>query len=258
MPQTTRTRNRSCAWQTLPLLLALCLLAASSPRAQTAAAPDGGGFEDSTLRNLNAAEDAPRFDLGSVVGNKAVILFYWIAGHERAESVFLELQALQNELGEERLALIGLAVTRPDVGADVIRERIRELGIRVPVLEDEEFRLGRLLQVRAVPNITLVDADGVVRLTNGGSLRQSLEYKIDLEAAIRRAAAGQSVVDYGFLPPYFPVRELEGQACPDFRAPLLASSVEQRWHSPAGARQAQRADLLVRRLPALPPVAARD
>ena len=36
---------------------------------------------------------------------------------------------------------------------------------------------------------------------------------------------------YGYLDPYYPVRELEGEQAPDFKAPLLSTKVEQRWHS---------------------------
>jgi protein-disulfide isomerase len=71
----------------------------------------------------------------------------------------------------------------------------------------------------------------VLRLTNGASLSQVLGYKVDLAKVIERAAAGGSLMTYGYLDRYFPVRELEGKPAPDFTAPTVDDSVETRYHS---------------------------
>jgi len=194
--------------------------------------PFGRPFPPSTFANLNVeAGDPPRIDLAGVLGKKPVVLFYWIAGNPRADELFLQLQALQQELGPERLALYGVALQRPGREADVIKAKLRELGIEVPVLDDEGFRIGQQLRVQSVPNITILDAEGILRLSNGAVLTQDLEYNMTVETAIRRVAEKSSLGTYGYLARYYPVKELVGKKCPDFKAPLLSNGSVQSWYS---------------------------
>ena len=101
----------------------------------------------------------------------------------------------------------------------------------MPVLDDQDYRIGQQLRVRTVPNVSIIDRGGILRLTNGASLSQVLGYEVDLTDAIRRAADRGSLMTYGYLDRYYPAKELEGKSCPDFTAPLLTTSVEKRWHS---------------------------
>ncbi len=191
----------------------------------------GNRFPAATFANLNAGAGGPDLiDLASFIGKKPVILYYWIAKSQRSEEVFQQLQELVDDLGPDRLSLFGVAVPRPDLGTDVIQERIKELGTRVPVLEDTDFQVGRQLNVSSVPNISLLDAEGRLQLTNGASLTQILGYQLDLEQAIRRLAETGDLLTYARLDRYDPVRELEGVMCPDFEAPLLETNVVQQWH----------------------------
>jgi thiol-disulfide isomerase/thioredoxin len=86
-----------------------------------------------------------------------------------------------------------------------------------------------LLQVKTVPSISILDAEGRLRLAGAGSLLQVLEYKMDVEAAIRRVSSSGALGTYGLLPKYYPVRELVGQRCPDFEAALLGGDDVGRW-----------------------------
>ena len=222
-------------WVRLPLLaFALGSLGAGlGAQDRSAATPvlPGARFPAATFANLNAGTAGPdSIDLASFLGKKPVILYYWIATSQRSEEVFLELQELVDDLGDDRLSLFGVAVPRPSIGTDVIQERIKELGIRVPVLNDKGFQVGRQLNVSSVPNISLLDAEGRLQLTNGASLTQILGYKLDLGQAIRRLAETGDLLTYARLDPYYPVRELEGEMCPDFEAPLIETNVVQQWH----------------------------
>jgi peroxiredoxin len=191
----------------------------------------GDTFPARSFANLNAGiGGAERIDLAQYRGEKPVILLYWIAGNRRSEDLFLRLQELVQDVGADRIALLGVAVPRPNLGEDKIRERIVALGIRVPVLSDVGFGIGKQLRVGSVPNVTILDVEGRLRLTNGASLAQVLGYELDLAKAIRRTAETGQLMTHGYLDRYFPVRELEGKPCPDFKAPMLEDSVERSWH----------------------------
>jgi peroxiredoxin len=192
----------------------------------------GETFAGGTLTNLNTKAGGPAtVNLDQVLGTRPVVLFYWIAGNPRADQVFQELQKLASELGSERLALYGLVYQRNERDKEAIDERVGSLGIKVPVLLDDDFKMGKRLKVQSVPNVTIFDAEGRLRLTNGASMVQMLEYKMTLADAVRRVGETGQLSTYGFLTPYYPVKELVGKRCPDVTAPLLTTKVEQRWSS---------------------------
>jgi peroxiredoxin len=215
---------------TLVLVAAGPAVAQGESLAQVEPAVFGETFPAWKIGNFNeGAGGAARIDLSRVIGKRPVVLFYWIAGNSRADQVFVELQALADELGPSKIILYGVATERPGKGAPEIKRRIKELKIHVPVLNDEGFRMGQLLRIRYVPSISVLDAGGALRLANAGSLKQTLEYKMDVASAIRRVAETGSVGTYGALPKYYPVKELVGQKCPGFEAPLLDKEGTLRW-----------------------------
>lgn len=206
---------------------------APAPVAAAAPVPAGQPFPAWTYTNLNDGAGGPaKIDLAAILGKKPVIFCYWIAGLARSERILLDLQSLVNEVGAGKVALIGIA--KPFGGStDVlpIRQRIQDLKIQVPVLLDDTFRLGQQLLVQTVPSISAVDASGKLRLTNGGSLLQTLEYKMTLESAIRRLAGTGQMGTYGVLPRYDPVTEMIGKKSPDFEAASLDDGIPRRWSS---------------------------
>jgi len=215
------------------IVLGLVILLCASAHAQTLPkiepiAPVGFGelFPPSTFANLNASAGPVSIDLAGSIGKRPVVLYYWIAGNPRADQLFLEVEALVKQAGADKVHLFGVVFPQPGRGADVIGAQIKKLGLTTPVLDDKGFQLGGQLRVQSVPNITIIDSEGRLRLTNGASLRQVLEYKMDLSKAIQRVAASGSVGTYGYLSRYYPVNELVGKPTPDFKAPLVDTSVE--------------------------------
>jgi thiol-disulfide isomerase/thioredoxin len=229
-------RPRIRALATAAVLLAALCAAAPAPAQEAPAVPlrpllPGTAFPAGSHGNLNAGAGGPEtIDLSQVLGRKPVVLVYWIPQNPRAEALLQELQAMAAELGD-RVAIYGVAVPRPHIPEATIRERIATLGLTLPVLKDENFVIGQRLRVASVPNVSIIDKGGLLRLTNGASLKQVLGYKLTLKDAILRAAETGNLMSYGYLDRYFPVQELEGERCPDFKAPLLTTSVEQRYHS---------------------------
>jgi len=166
-------------------------------------------------------------DLATYLGKKPIVFVYWMAGNSRSEKILLEAQAAVEKAGADKIAFLPIAAPAfgsTDLGP--LKARIAALKLKAPVLNDEGFRLLQELQVHGVPNISIVDGEGKLRLTNGGSLTQSIEYKLDVEGAIRRLASTGRMGTYGPLSPYYPVMELVGKKCPDFDAPLINETTE--------------------------------
>jgi thiol-disulfide isomerase/thioredoxin len=181
--------------------------------------------------NLNApGGGAPRIDLNGVIGKTPVVLCYWIPQHPRAEETLQGVQEIADEAGPSKLAVFG--VVTPPVGANeeavqnwlkITKERIAALKLHVPVLQDDGFKLGRLLGVRSVPNLSALDLEGRLRMSNAGGLKQVIEYKMDVAGALKRLASTGRLGTYGLLPPYHPSVELVGKRCPEFEGPLVGS-----------------------------------
>jgi len=204
-------------------------MAQAKPIAKVPPVQFGERFPAGEYPNLNSAAGPETIDLAGVLGTKPVVLFYWIPGNPRADQMFADLQRVVREAGPDKIALFAVALPRPGRGVDVIRQGIEKVGVEVPVLNDEGFVIGQRLRVQTVPNISIIDKEGRLRLTNGASLAQVLEYKMNVQTAIERAARTGNVGTYGFLSRYYPVHELVGKACPDFTAPWITTKVEQRW-----------------------------
>jgi peroxiredoxin len=228
---------RVLALACLVLLAGVSRVGAESRPPNSAIAPVppvafGDPFPPATFPDLNAREGGPSsIDLSETIGKRPVIFFYWIAGNPRADEEFQRIEALAKELGPERVALYGVAMQRPGREADAIVRRLRELGIETPVLDDTGFRIGQQLRVQSVPNISILDSHGILRLSNGATLTQDLEYKMTVETALRRVAEKGTLGTYGFLAHYYPVKELVGKRCPDFEAPLLKTDAMQKWET---------------------------
>jgi thiol-disulfide isomerase/thioredoxin len=237
--------SNAAPWKVIPFCLAVVLVAvacseapveaqAKQPSAPTAPAPTrfGEPFTAGVMPNVNQQAGGPaQVDLGQVLGKKPLVLYYWIAGNPIADRVFQEVQALAEEIGRDKLDLYGVVYQRSERDIEAVADRVVSLKIGVPVLNDVDFALGKRLRVQSVPNVTIFDAEGRLRLTNGASVSQGLEYKVDLEAAIRRVGDTGSLTTYGYLSTYFPVKEMVGKQCPEFKAPLLSNSVQQSWSS---------------------------
>jgi peroxiredoxin len=200
---------------------------------KVAAMQFGEPFPPAKFANLNATPGQPAtVDLLTYLGRKPIVFVYWMPGNPRAEKILLDTAAAVEAAGKDKLAL--LAVASPQLGSTdtgPIKTRSQALKLTMPVLYDEGFRVLQQLGVHTVPSISIVDGTGRLRLTNGSALKQTLEYKLDLETAIARLGNTGKIGTYGPLPQYYPVNELVGQKCPDFAAPALTDGVSRTFSS---------------------------
>ena len=186
----------------------------------------GQPFELQVYNNLNPNAGPASIDPTIHVGKRPIVLYYWIAGNVRSEQIFKEVELLWREIGSDKLALYGIAFQQPGRDARLIRARLEKSDIRVPVLDDDTFRLGQLLRIQQVPNIAVIGTDGTLRFSNGGSLKQPVEANMSVADVLRRAADGKTVGLYGYLDFYHPVYELVGKKSPAFSAKLLNDKSE--------------------------------
>jgi thiol-disulfide isomerase/thioredoxin len=211
---------------------------AAAPKPTLAAvtvAQFGETFPLGKFANLNPSSGQPAsVDLSAVIGKKPVVFVYWMAGNPRSEKILIEIQTLVESLGSAKDKVALLAVATPPFGSTdttPIKQRAQAIGLKVPSLLDDGFRIGQELNVSSVPDIVIVDGQGALRLSNGASLKQVLEYKMDVGAAIRRVASTGQLGTYGVLPPYFPATEMIGQRYVDFTAPSIADGVSRSFSS---------------------------
>lgn len=195
----------------------------------------GETFPVATFQNLNTAPGQPAtIDLATLVGKKPIVLFYWMANNARSEEILVDTEKLVDGLRAAKGNVALLAVAAPSFGStDVapIKERISALKLHVPVLYDRGFPILQELGVRTVPFIAIVDKDGKLRLSNGGSLSQTLEYKMDVAAGIKRVAETGQLGTYGPLPLYYPVVELIGKKYLDFTATAIGDGQSKTYSS---------------------------
>lgn len=198
---------------------------APGPVAKVGPVIPGTPFPAWTYTNVNPAAGPAKVDLATVLGKQPVMFVYWIAGNPRSEKVLQEAEALAKAAGP-KLAVFSIA--SPPMGStdlNPIRQRLSEMKVQVPCLNDDAFRLAQQLSVKAVPSIALVDASGALRLVGAGSPKQSVEYKLTVADAIKRLGQTGQVGTYGELPRYEPVVELFGTKPPAFDLPAAEDGI---------------------------------
>ncbi|MDB4324802.1 TlpA family protein disulfide reductase [bacterium] len=225
----------SSRWACVAVAIAALLLAglsyAQAPKQGVQPVQLGSVYPAGSYKNLNPRVSEEMVDLSKVIGSKPIVFYYWIPGNPRADEVLQDIQAVVSEAGADNVQFYPIVLLREDRGVEFVHQGVEKLDIKVPILEDPGFEFGQRLRVQSVPNITILDKEGRLRLTNGASLKQELEYKMTLRTAIERVATKGSLGNYGYLGRYYPVNELVGETCPDFKAPFLTTKIEQRWSS---------------------------
>ena len=117
--------------------------------------------------NLPALDGGSR-DLAALRG-KVVLLNFWATWCIPCRAEMPELQGLADDLKDTSFALLTIYIQED---ADTINPFRRELGLRLPVLLDENGDVTRSYGVRALPATFLIDRDGILRQQRLGPLTQ--------------------------------------------------------------------------------------
>jgi thiol-disulfide isomerase/thioredoxin len=115
--------------------------------------------------------------------NRVVFIEFWTYGCINCRNVIPQLRAWHDRFEGAGLTIVG--VHSPEFLWEKPRERVasavRELGIRYPVVQDNDFAIWKRFSTWAWPTAVLVDRRGVIRYTHIGEGAYA-----ETEAMIRR------------------------------------------------------------------------
>ncbi len=182
-----------------------------------AAVEPGQPFSPMKVRALYPGEADPKaLDLAASLGKLPVIICYFMLGEPAGEETLLTVQKMAN--GPVKGGADFLGATRPGkkftIGQAVTRLAL--LGVSIPVIVDERFELGAALGVAQAPAISLIDAEGVLRINEAKSLKQLVRGTASMADAITAAVRRKPIPTVKELPRYYPVKELVGTRYSDF------------------------------------------
>ncbi len=145
------------------------------------------------------------FSLDSAMQGKYLLLFYWIAGEETAEESLVSLA--QWAKGKPKVSLVGIVPPRGKSAQQVV-QRCQELGLEIPVIWDEGYRMQQTVRAASVPHISVVDPNRVVRMLGAYNLKHKVLDDITLGRYLDTAVGGGGHPTIAEVPRHYPVTEL--------------------------------------------------
>jgi peroxiredoxin len=170
------------------------------------------------LKKINGASGAPAsefldFSLGEYSSGKYLLLFYWMVGDEGSEG---NLQSVARWVAErDDITLVGIVPPRGG-GGTAVAERVRSLGLEIPIIWDEGYRMQRTIRAATVPYITVVDPGRIVRVMGAYNLKHKIIGDITLARYLETALEGGGHPTVSQVPRHYPVTELINEPFIDF------------------------------------------
>jgi thiol-disulfide isomerase/thioredoxin len=158
----SRVQRIACA-----LVVAACAGLPASGGLLYGATPAGGDpFAALRITRLAAGAPVDAFDLkaldGATLGTqqlagKVVLLNFWATWCGPCKEEMPSLARLQSQFDPGKVRVVTVTA---DIHPQGIRQFLDHLGIRLPVLFDEDQELSRLFMVRGLPTTVLIDQNG--------------------------------------------------------------------------------------------------
>jgi len=169
------------------------------------------------LKKVNGATGAPAsefldFSLGEFSAGKYLLLFYWMVGDDGSEE---SLKSVDQWVAErDDITLVG--IVPPRGGGTAVAERARTLGLEIPIIWDEGYRMQRTIRAATVPYITVVDPGRIVRVMGAYNLKHKIIGDITLARYLETALEGGGHPTVSQVPRHYPVTELINEPFIDF------------------------------------------
>lgn len=151
-------------------------------------------------------------ELAAAIGVRPIIGIYWRPGDALSEMALTELVEVASAAAPKAL-LAPIAVVAAGQSPNEIADRLQTLGVTGVAPLQDSGQLARVLGVREIPSLLLLDAAGVLRLVGGSSVTQSVEGGATIGEAIALAGSGKPVPTLGRLPAN-PIYKLLGKDMP--------------------------------------------
>jgi peroxiredoxin len=204
-------------------LVALAVLLSLDPviGATPAAAPVSPGRplpDMEGLKKVNGAAGPPAaefldFSLGEFSNGKYLLLFYWMVGDPGSEDNLKSVAQWVSE--KDDITLVGIVPPRGG-GGTAVAERARSLGLDIPIIWDEGYRMQRTIRAATVPYIAVVDPGRIVRVMGAYNLKHKIIGDITLARYLETAIAGGGHPTVSQVPRHYPVTELINEPFIDF------------------------------------------
>jgi peroxiredoxin len=178
------------------------------------------------LKKVNGAAGPPAsefldFSLAEHSKGKYLLLFYWMVGDSSSED---NLKSVAQWVAErDDITLVGIVPPRGGGGV-AVGERIRSLGLEIPIIWDEGYRMQRTIRAATVPYITVVDPGRIVRVMGAYNLKHKIIGDITLAGYLETALDGGGHPTVTQLPRHYPVTELINEPFIDFTLNSLAEN----------------------------------
>jgi thiol-disulfide isomerase/thioredoxin len=158
----SRLRRMACA-----VVVAACVgLSVSGAPLYGAPSAAGDPFGALGVTRMSAGVPAVAFDLkaldGATLGSqhlagKVVVLNFWATWCGPCKEEMPSLARLQSQFDPGQVRVVTVTA---DIHPKGIKQFLDHLGIKLPVLFDEDQELSRLFTVRGLPTTVLIDQDG--------------------------------------------------------------------------------------------------
>lgn len=173
--------------------LALVVVLCASPARGTPEDRVGETMKDVSLKSL----DGNSVNLFDYHTDKVLVVAYTGKGCPIAGRYAPRLQEIADKFAEKGVKFVGINANPQDTPSDIAKE-IAELGIKFPVLKDDEHSLTEQLDAKTTTEVFVVDAEKVIRYRGmiddqyAVGVQRDRPKNLYLEAAIRAAVDGES------------------------------------------------------------------
>ncbi|MDQ3754534.1 MAG: redoxin family protein [Acidobacteriota bacterium] len=101
---------------------------------------------------------------------RVVLVDFWTLGCYNCRNTLPTLKRLDAEYRTKGLTIVGVHAPESDYekGIGNVREAVQKLGIKYPVVTDNEYATWRAYNIQAWPTVVLLDKQGRIRFTHVG------------------------------------------------------------------------------------------